>query len=483
MSLLVTFAFCQKDCDRLLDLLEWCGQLGRSWSKCLLVVDPDVTWPDGCKAIELAEKAFSAVEMVALDGHVEGWIPGSNALFKRAALEAKERHTAFLFIEPDAVPLKAGWVEAIADAYGRCGKPFMGAMVTHQQPGLPSPYLEGVAVYPANAIDVMDPAWKQDQSWTLATAGAVVPQAFNSPLFKHVWGQGKLPPTFAERNIPGTHVFSLQNIPPDAVLWHRCKDGSLIRLLRKRSGINVQSDKMLVAIPFCAKDGERFLNNVRWWAQLDGKVDYECLLSYENGTPENIVGTMTGICTGLFSKVHKHKYDKVPHRVNAPTWAFTRTARFVSNIWRGCWLWTEYDMIPMKPGWLDTLRTAYLDSGKSFGGPIVDGMGHMNGTGIYPWDTPTRIPKAMVDMTHAWDMAMKDEMIHDCVDLGKLLQHVWVTDRAGVFQPSGNGTCPSFGDDNQFMQLLPTAAVFHRCKDHSLIERLRNGRNIQTRIG
>ena len=101
---------------------------------------------------------------------------------------------------------------------------------------LPSPYLEGVAVYP---FDVMHTTvhWRDDLSWTLACAPDFVPLAANSPLFRHLWGEKDKPPTFAENNIPGTNVFCLRQLPPEAVMFHRNKDGSLIRLLRQRMGI------------------------------------------------------------------------------------------------------------------------------------------------------------------------------------------------------------------------------------------------------
>lgn len=477
MTLLVAFPFCAKDVDRLLDCLLWCSQLGKSWSPCLLVADPDVTWVDGQRAIELAGKAFSNVDMVALDNHVEGWIPGSNALFRRAAEEAKARNLPFLLVEPDAVPLKAGWVETIADAYTRFGKPFMGAMVSHQQSGLPSPYLEGVAVYPANAIDIMAPAFRDDQSWTLACASKVVPMAVNSVLFKHLWGEKGKPPTFALNAIGGTNVFSLQQIPPDAVIWHRCHDGSLIRLLRQKHGISVQSTELLVVLPFCNKDAMMFVRNVRWMGELGGCKDYECLMSYERGTSSTYLTAMSVACRDVFKSVRTYVYEPPKRGVHPATVAFTSTARCVQRTWTGPWLWNEYDQIPIKKGWLDTLKTAYLDCGKSFFGPVVEGMGHINGGAIYPADTPSRIPNAMRDLTHAWDMAGKEEMGSDIYDATYLMQHVWVVDRAGVFRPHGNGTSPSFRDATMLGQILPTVVIFHRCKDGTLIEqlRIRNG--------
>lgn len=237
MSLLVAFPFCAKDVARLHDLLQWCFELsGRVNYEALLVADPATPWDDGVKALHLAEKAFQRVDICSLPTHVEGWIPGSNALFRLAAEKACERKTPFVFVEADAVPLKPDWLDQLADAYQRSGKPFMGVLISHQRPNLPSPYLEGVAIYPPDSLEIMR-VWPDDLSWTLGTAGTVVSRATSSPLFHHLWGETNNPPTFRENNIPGTNVFCPRQIPPEAVIYHRAKDGSLIRLLRKARGI------------------------------------------------------------------------------------------------------------------------------------------------------------------------------------------------------------------------------------------------------
>jgi len=79
-------------------------------------------------------------------------------------------------------------------------------------------------------------------------------------------------------------------------------------------------------------------------------------------------------------------------------------------------------------------------------GPVVDGMGHMNGTGFYPANTPDYIPNTMRRLDYAWDIGMKNEMMHECHDCRHLLQHVWIVDRNGVFQPHGSGGVPTFRD-------------------------------------
>lgn len=472
MSLLVAFPFCAKDVARLHDLLQWCFELsGKVNYDALLVADPATPWDDGVRALHLAEKAFQRVDICSLPAHVEGWIAGSNALFRLAAEKACERKTPFLFVEADAVPLKPDWLDQLADAYQRSGKPFMGVLISHQRPNLPSPYLEGVAIYPPDALEIMR-VWPDDLSWTLGTAGTVVSRATSSPLFYHLWGETNNPPTFRENNIPGTNVFCPRQIPPEAVIYHRAKDGSLIRLLRKARGIPTAKNDLLIVLPFCHKDAAQFQKTLRWCAELDGQQPYTALLSYDSLTPITSVNAMEHLAGQAFAQVRKTFYATPRPPVWYPTIAFNHAARAAVS-WHMPWLWFEYDMIPLKPGWIQVLLDAYNDAGKPFMAPIVNGMGHANGTGIYPSDTPARIPKAMADTRHAWDMTMKDEMIQDCYDCGHLLQHVWVIDSKGKFQPHGNGMSPIFRTSAQMNQILPTATAFHRCKDGTLIDRLK----------
>ena len=61
-------------------------------------------------------------------------------------------------------------------------------------------------------------------------------RSHNTPLIQHFWGKPDLAPTF--REVKGEHdpenTIPMGFIKPEAVLWHRSKDGTLIDLLRAR---------------------------------------------------------------------------------------------------------------------------------------------------------------------------------------------------------------------------------------------------------
>jgi hypothetical protein len=67
---------------------------------------------------------------------------------------------------------------------------------------------------------------------------------------------------------------------------------------------------------------------------------------------------------------------------------------------------------------------------------------------------------------------MKDEMIWECHNAEPLIQHVW-----GIVNGQTHpilGEAPVFRTQNEVKSWLnPKAVLFHRCKDASLIDRLR----------
>lgn len=471
--MLCVFPFHSGDAPLVLDQLQWIKELGGCKEHlALLAMDCDVEVGVALQAQKLAAQSFTGVFMASTDRHYEGWIPGSVSLFRLAAQWADVNKQNFLFLEPDAIPIKEGWLDAIEKAYHECGNPFMGPLITHQQPGLPSPYMEGVSVYPHECMNLVGDLIRLDKSWAYSCAPKVIPQAVNTPLVHHLWGQSGVAPTFAEKAVPHTRAMQLQQIRSEAVIFHRCKDGSLTRMLRVRKGIEPnRPTSLLLVFPFCAKDGAMFVKNVEWMTTLHPRYNYDVLLSYDDTTPVSLVDRMQTACFNHFRNVHALRYPAPAKGTLPQTMAFIAAARHVQETRRGPWLWFEYDMIPLKAGWVEALETEYYKSGKSFMGPVIPGMGHMNGTAIYPWDTPARVPKGLQNLAGAWDMEIKNEMIHDCHD-SKTIQHAWCMIR-GKMAPCGNGPEPSFRSQVVLMHLLPNAYVFHRNKDGTLIDRLR----------
>lgn len=237
--MLVVIPFCPADAEGAIELLNWIIQLGGCPAhQCLLVADCALGWGLCLDAVKLSNTAFRSAELITNEGPVNDWIKGANSLFSAAARHIYQKNQSpFLWCEPDNIPLKPGWVDDIEVAYRQGGQPFMGAVIRHDSAGLPNPYLEGNAVYPGDAWQRMQGLFRDDVAWNLACTSCILPNAFNSPLFHHFWGPAKGgAPTFWDFKSPDSpvNVFTLGNISPGAVMFHRSKDGTLIRLLRRK---------------------------------------------------------------------------------------------------------------------------------------------------------------------------------------------------------------------------------------------------------
>lgn len=216
---------------------------------------------------------------------------------------------------------------------------------------------------------------------------------------------------------------------------------------------------------------------VRWMIELDPSgVPYGCLLSYDEDTDPRMVHSVFTLACRYFKNVEQFCYSPppVPGWPAAPNWAWQSTARYMfQRTTKEPWFWVESDAIPIKPGWLNKIVGEFEASGKDFGGHVVETMGHMNGVGIYPWDVMARSDRAMLTRAAAWDYVLKDAEFGCTAPLNHLMQHAWNVRHDGVVW-NGDGAPISFKNRDDLARYLDfNCYMFHRCKDGSLIDRLR----------
>lgn len=251
--LLVVLPYHTGDIELAKKLLEWIAELGSCKPHSLLLC-ADVSAPRE-KVLELMDIArpnFEKVQtmLVTVPTPAEGkrvWAP--NIMFLNAARQVRECYKfAFLWLEPDAIPLYAGWLDDIAEEYGECPLRFMGSIIEQEgQPGLPPKYLNGVAVYPNNAFDVFDKIASvkdSSQAFDIGSASVVVTRSANTPLIQHYYGTKELPPIFVDApapDAPKNHV-SLAFVSNRAAIFHRSKDGKLIDLLKSKRVVIPKSE-------------------------------------------------------------------------------------------------------------------------------------------------------------------------------------------------------------------------------------------------
>lgn len=203
-------------------LLDWIRELGGMGEIPLMVTVPGDLSPDLVRALTVrAPKATIAPRPFPLSK--EHWPQGPNWSFACASQWCHERGWDFLLLEPDAVPIRRGWLDGIAREYRGCGRPFMGhfegAGAQHQ------PHLAGIAVYQWEIYQRVN--WERFyMAWDVAIGPALLGEAHEARTIQQAWGTMDQPPTF-----PTSSELSL--LRPDALLFHRCKDGTLIQRLRE----------------------------------------------------------------------------------------------------------------------------------------------------------------------------------------------------------------------------------------------------------
>lgn len=468
----VVLAFSIGDADQALALLEFIGQLGGCQEySALLVVDAAVDWSKCMDSLTLADRTFRNTRIVTTESSVTGWPAGANTLWLKAAHHCKCAGTDWIWLEPDAIPLKRGWLVSIDKM--RKGSRYFGQLYPYREQAMY--VLSGIAVYPPEAFDLIGPIIEANptKAWDVSSAEAVVPCATHTKLIHHFYGEKDLAPTFVENRTSETrrNAFTLDQIPDEAVIYHRNKDGTLMGLLRKKLNI-VTSDNFVVVLPFCTLDVLQLIKNLGWMKTLGTPKTHDCLLSYDRTTNSQVVQQVKTMAKEVFCNVQQTTYN-VPYGTGFPqTAAWQHAARTMQKL-DHAWLWLEADAIPLKKQWLSVLQSVYDNCRMPFAGPIVGKGMHMNGTpSIFPANTPDLLPRTMSHTANAFDVEYKDEMEGKVKDIGHIAVAYWGI-KNGLLNAI-EGEAPNFPPGSQHLinQIPKTAVVFHRDKSGSLIDRL-----------
>ena len=216
--------------DRAKQLLEWVRDLdGATPHKLAILGTFYLSVKEMSELRSVAVQSFSEVTMVKQQVAAEGaWPRRGNALFKSTCEWVKNNRKdqgPWLWLECDCVPMRAGWLAAIEKEYRECGKSFMGTVYDR-----PFPHINGVMVYPHDPLLIARGIFANPAiAWDLAGAKVILANGYNSPLMHRA---------LATPETNTCYTFNresdLDRIRPEAVLFHGCKDGSLINFLRGR---------------------------------------------------------------------------------------------------------------------------------------------------------------------------------------------------------------------------------------------------------
>ena len=227
---------------------------------------------------------------------------------------------------------------------------------------------------------------------------------------------------------------------------------------------------MTVVLPFCNRDAACMIDMLRWCADIDSNE--RCLVSYDTSTTSANVNAVMGIARRAYKNVEELRYSTPKPGHFPPNKAFYEAAQWAQKN-KTAWFWNEADCIPLRNGWLRSLKSEYLKRGKPFMGYIVPDLGHMNGVAIYPADAATRMIRTMNEHADAFDVVAKEESVPFAHAANALMYHAWTIQPDGKLHPYAGGNYPTFTNRETLRQIPPSAVLFHRCKDGSLTRMLR----------
>lgn len=221
---------------------QWLAEKNLRWMRklderldynCILACDDTVRTET---TLELAQVLFRSVHVFKYPKHrfIHWPFPQNNA-FMHTAWEMAKQKEPWAWVETDSVPIKKGWLTALEQEYLRGKKPFGG----HWNPA--TEVFNGVAIYPPNisfyAPKIMTAALMDGRNehgqpyqppWDAYGSTDVKPHLHvMNRIMQHLWSINDVCPTFP------TKKAVTQLLRDEVVLFHRCKDGSLIDRLEE----------------------------------------------------------------------------------------------------------------------------------------------------------------------------------------------------------------------------------------------------------
>ena len=234
--MLVIYPFSLTDEEQALKNAEWIQELGSQNHDVLILADKRCNNDTTSRIMKAFKPVFRQTHLRLTQAEVDGWPEGANHMFGYATcIIANNPHEwpYFLWLEPDAILMKASALDDLEAAYRRGKKPFMGEKVDlgEKRPDVPI-HMSGVAIYPNPIVAYAGECCRaHDVAWDIAAKDQILPKAHFTKLIQHYWKHG----TFT----------SLAGIRPETVLFHSSKDGSLIDLLRGKTAPEKESHSVL----------------------------------------------------------------------------------------------------------------------------------------------------------------------------------------------------------------------------------------------
>ena len=207
---------------------------------------------------------------------------------------------------------------------------------------------------------------------------------------------------------------------------------------------------------------------------LGGAQRHECVLVegfLVKPEERQIIADMAREIYGNVETIGTWYEDSRPWPINANL-MWQRTAQYMFEKRKCPWFWQEADCLPVKPGWLDAWEAEFLACGKPYMGCVVKDPFHLTGNAVYPPDVRKFCPEQMIADVIPWDVTGMPKILPHTHHTD-LYHHQWFynVEQPANGQYSRNAT--HFDNVDQLSIINPKAVLFHRNKDGSLIQCLR----------
>lgn len=226
----------------------------------------------------------------------------------------------------------------------------------------------------------------------------------------------------------------------------------------------------MIVVPYCWRDWMGAEKVLLWMGELDGRQDFECLVVGGKGVTQEMKSRVKAAAVGAFSMVTSVETSVVDDRPwpMGPNTMFKCVLGWMSHRRGGHFWWNEPDCVPLMGGWLKRLEAEYLRVGKPFMGCVTHRpTTHLTGCAMYPCDVHI----------YNYEMTVAEKFAFDCVAPEKTLKHTHHTELFHHEWDDEKGECPTFPTVGNLKRIRSDSVVYHRCKDLTLIDRLRERRN------
>jgi hypothetical protein len=249
---------------------------------------------------------------------------------------------------------------------------------------------------------------------------------------------------------------------------------------------------MIVVLPYSTKDWGNAVNVLHWIKELGADLSrHQCLVIHAPDASEfeeGIVAAAREVFPAVGTLTTSKNVDGWPRSGNA---LFVAAALEVLKNpgYEGPWYFFEPDNTPTRPDFLDKLVIEYNTGGKPCLGAVAptrvitkDGEAehgrHMVGTGLYPKNFVTlcELFDTIRYTDLPWDVYVQWEVLPYCTETDSI-QHIWNVQNAR--RKNKRITCDGVSEISQPVTVNEKALVVHGFKDGSLINLLREERDLE----